>query len=828
MENKKKSKGIVVYILSLLGLFSLTIGVSMAFFNYTREGQDNTVAVGRIYFISRQTDTVSLSNMFPIDPTVTGIMDDETKVGTLVIEIEGDTDYHEGVEYLVSSVDSHIATSNGTTVPISLDIDVTGLGSENVNYFKARESMDTTMYKKIVGGSLLGDQMLLVGYIKPNTTLGTKEGVNGRITVKAYLDKRNIVISNTYDGTESDSMATKNEFVNNRTVITTQEWNALRNSGGVSFKIKVEANEGIWVKGSLEEIMKVQNLNTTTMQPIMDNEASEYVSASTGINFGEVSRDTNGKGIYMRAGTEDDAYPVLYYRGAVEDNNVVFANKCWKAVRTTNTGGVKLIYSGEQPIDSGEFVDADTYLKENDIDMFTFDNTDNTWNYEVNDGQKHEISFKVPAGDNYSLVLTGTTGATCGGTVVVYKDDSNVNSGGAGGGNAFNITHSYGTLTSSNVLKVYIYSTTGTSSTCSVNLKFNMQQGSIKLDKSSYTLLSYKRLNVCNNSGTDTQITVNGVNTFAFNNPINNKNVNDSTPVNDTPALNGYMYGTVYTMNRESQLTEGIYFGSGFIYNNGTYTLTNAQVGMDATHHYTCNSTNPESTCETIRYYTYVGMYSFDYLNLQNGEGIEDALKNMYTNTTNSNAKNIVDTWYASNMTSYTNKLEDTIWCNDRSAYDLGGWSTTGSSSLNGRLIYSGRARAYGLENNVYEPSLECVNKNDRFTVNNGEGNRKLTYPVALLTSDEMMLIGYVGGLDTYSTYLGNGYDHTSFLLMSPYMYNWGFTREADMMLFIEGYLDHDAYQDTRAFGIRPAISIRPGLPVISGTGTTNNPYVIE
>ena len=79
----------------------------------------------------------------------------------------------------------------------------------------------------------------------------------------------------------------------------------------------------------------------------MDNIQSEFVSASTGIDFGAISSDTNGKGVYMRAGTENDAYPIVYYRGAVDNNNVVFNNKCWKAVRTTDTGGVKLIYNGE-------------------------------------------------------------------------------------------------------------------------------------------------------------------------------------------------------------------------------------------------------------------------------------------------------------------------------------------------------------------------------------------------------------------------------------------------------------------------------------------------
>ena len=66
------------------------------------------------------------------------------------------------------------------------------------------------------------------------------------------------------------------------------------------------------------------------------------------IDFSVASSETNGDGVNTFSGTENNQYPVYYYRGAVSDNNVLFANKCWKMVRTTDTGGVKLIYNGIQ------------------------------------------------------------------------------------------------------------------------------------------------------------------------------------------------------------------------------------------------------------------------------------------------------------------------------------------------------------------------------------------------------------------------------------------------------------------------------------------------
>ena len=85
-----KKRNLIVTLLLTIGLISITVGVSVAFFNYTRTGNANTVSVGRISFVTRQTKTISLTNLFPIDPTNSEEMSDATKVGTLEIEIEGD------------------------------------------------------------------------------------------------------------------------------------------------------------------------------------------------------------------------------------------------------------------------------------------------------------------------------------------------------------------------------------------------------------------------------------------------------------------------------------------------------------------------------------------------------------------------------------------------------------------------------------------------------------------------------------------------------------------------------------------------------------------
>lgn len=78
----------------------------------------------------------------------------------------------------------------------------------------------------------------------------------------------------------------------------------------------------------------------------------EYISKLTNngidssLDFSAKSSSTNGDGINIVSGTQTNTYPIYYYRGNITNNNIIYAGFCWKIVRTTETGGVKLIYNG--------------------------------------------------------------------------------------------------------------------------------------------------------------------------------------------------------------------------------------------------------------------------------------------------------------------------------------------------------------------------------------------------------------------------------------------------------------------------------------------------
>ena len=238
IKNDNKKVKLVIICVAIL-VISL-VGITYAFFNYTRTGTANTISVGRIYFNTSQDNTISLTNIFPTD----SIHLDNTNSSTVIVNITGDTEYSEGIEYKVSIVDVH-NTVNNKELPISFSVEANDLGTPSNTYYSSRGST-SNVYNLVEQGHAYEDEIILVGYIKPDTT-----GVNGSINITAYIDKDEVAISDTVSRIENDNLIygeTGGDWIAGRTVFTTNEWNSITGNNALSFKIQVEANEGIWVE----------------------------------------------------------------------------------------------------------------------------------------------------------------------------------------------------------------------------------------------------------------------------------------------------------------------------------------------------------------------------------------------------------------------------------------------------------------------------------------------------------------------------------------------------------------------------------------------------
>ena len=171
---------------------------------------------------------------------------------------------------------------------------------------------------------------------------------------------------------------------------------------------------------------------------------------------------------------------------------------------------------------------------------------------------------------------------------------------------------------------------------------------------------------------------------------------------------------------------------------------------------------------------------------------------------TASNAKTQLESWYNSNIgnnTTYSSKVADGKYCNDRNAASGYTWSINGSN-----FYYAAYNRI-----NTGAPTLAC-NSGDIYTLK-----------VGLITADEVI---YAGGKNTNNTsyYL---YNEQVYWTMSPA--NYGIYGVGVLVVNSSGYLNN-GYTDSvsSTFGLRPVINLKADtLFAAGGNGTLNNPYVV-
>ena len=208
-----------------------------------------------------------------------------------------------------------------------------------------------------------------------------------------------------------------------------------------------------------------------------------------------------------------------------------------------------------------------------------------------------------------------------------------------------------------------------------------------------------------------------------------------------------------------------------------------------------------------------------------------------HANTNDSTIKTYIDNWYSQNFDEIaTSKLEDTIFCNDRStkAYDadtIGDKYTSSYGALGygkNKTLYGAAHRASQLSNNP-SPSLLCSNDNDKFTVDSKNGNGKLTKPVGLITNDEVVLAGFntrESNTSDYRNITNYLYTDNYYWTLSPvFMHGDGFAR-ATIGLVNSGACFSDDIVNT-IYGVRPVVSLADGT-LVTGKGSTTNPYVVE
>ena len=536
---------------------------------------------------------------------------------------------------------------------------------------------------------------------------------------------------------------------------------------------------------------------------------------------------TNGNGFYEFYKTANDDKPIYYYRGN-KNNLVVFGGQCFNILRTTDTEDVKLMYYGK--VDNNGVCTNSTYELstiqnmssyayyrpfinisymygeiEPSLTSLNFESSEymsslySTRDYPKRGYYSEEI---VLDRDGYNLI-----------DPIEYNDETDIHD--LVGKYYVSGCWSYGSYTCHNTSVMYFIAL-GSYNTGTGNGQlyfYTLSNGQTPADFNTPVL--YGSSLTDNNDGT---YTVGGTtysinrNDWSIGGWRNKVDIGYYTCNNASGTCNNprYMYDLYDSMYFYTKMNNGILFGNDYEYIDGKYYLRDTTTILNAStdlsqlnnYHYTCGNTS--DNCTSLKYiYTATindnnsRKATYYYLTLNNGISLDDYIDSLFAPTNDSAIKVIVDNWFNSNMLDYQKYIKDTIYCNDRS-FPTG---VLNAFNPDGGIIeetYNYDAY-YRWSNNDY--ILACPNKRDSFTVNESDiGNGALTYPVGLITMDEI-------DLTTASSFSKSTHS------MTPLRFN----------NTVDNYKTsiNEVYPS-------PVIAIDGNLVINGGNGTPANPYTLS
>ena len=232
-----------------------------------------------------------------------------------------------------------------------------------------------------------------------------------------------------------------------------------------------------------------------------------------------------------------------------------------------------------------------------------------------------------------------------------------------------------------------------------------------------------------------------------------------------------------------------------------------------------CTTSN--SYCGIDGFITYVG-YNYNNSYAYNNTGYTTAISNaaLFNNGTSSNARSMLEEWYANTIGSANNNLFETNagYCNDRTTFvNTNGeyieQNTTAPYTESSNYIVFGST----IRLNKKSPSLKCPNTSGNDLLNGTNGK---AYPIALATTDELALGGY-SVANPAKCYLAG---HYSSWTLSPYKVNY----KTPAVYTFRDSLSYTTFGAAYKGNIRPVVSLAPGTTITGGSGTATDPWTVQ
>ena len=376
MEEIIKDKKKIRIYFSLLVTVICIIGVSYAFFQLFLKQSDNNTLVSRTCFdtsLTENTEKIVLENAYPVvdseglkgTPFTFTLKNNCSSYIRLYITIDSEHRGNLGTTYLDDNYIKVNISPKGTTSEQSVvlgskkltDLDNnrkgyiivnTGLQANEEKSFDLRLWMDEAVTLEQGLGKSWEGKIVVIGEASNGQTL--IEAILANNEVKAPLTTPGKEVSaHTKDDAESQSASVSSEEQSYYITYGTG-WTA----NGTKFNLTGAAvTSDTYAKSYSSLVGKylpygslyyAGSSTAGTMKTTTNLDSVYYVVSATqdSFTYKQITSSKNTTEAEL-ASTSDDYGTSYYFRGAVKNNYVQFANKCWRIVRIVGDGSVKLV-----------------------------------------------------------------------------------------------------------------------------------------------------------------------------------------------------------------------------------------------------------------------------------------------------------------------------------------------------------------------------------------------------------------------------------------------------------------------------------------------------
>ena len=435
---KNKNKQIIITLIAIISLIVITVGVTYAFFNYSRTGTtDNVVKTGGITFLYTEVSGVgkgiSLTEAYPVSDSIGKVQVGEGKV--FDFKVTSNISMNSNIGYQVTARKKTGSTLANSAVKVYLT-EVNGTEQELL--LSKYSELDQT---DKVDSSKFDERILYEATVPANTanyeknfrlrmwvsddtdfTDGSMNDKTFTLTVNVYADGKvvtdNLDTTNTLDSiTVSDctldpafNSATTEYSCTVKNNISSVTVNATATSSkskvrGLGSKDLTVGKNTLPIRVIAEDgSEKIYNINITRKAGVVSNinifgKSFKVVDAEPTLTTSS-NNTSDASGLYASNDT-NTGKPTYYFRGNVTNNYVKFAGQTWRIVRVNEDGTIRIIM--QDGINSNSKIEFNSNYNNYTYMYYTNSQVKSTlesW-YQTNIGSKTNLASSVASGNYY-------------------------------------------------------------------------------------------------------------------------------------------------------------------------------------------------------------------------------------------------------------------------------------------------------------------------------------------------------------------------------------------------------------------------------------------